>query len=320
MKIVVLDGYALNPGDLSWDPLHELGETTVYERTPVERVVERSRLAKAILTNKTPITREALERLPALRYIGVLATGYNVVDVAAAQAQGIVVTNVPDYGTHSVAQHTIALLLELCGRIGVHSEAVHAGEWTNSPDWCFTKAPLTELFGKTMGIIGHGQIGRQVGRIALALGMKVVCVKRSHSPAESLYGETYAALPDLLAEADVISLHCPLTKETEGLINRANIARMKNGAVLLNTARGALVAEADLAEALNEGRLAGAGLDVLSLEPPNPDNPLLRARNCLVTPHVAWATREARSRLLQTAVDNVRAYRLNKPVNVVQAR
>ncbi len=317
MRIVILDGYTVNPGDLSWEKFGSLGEVEVYDRTPADNVVERSLHARAILTNKTPVTDEMLAQLPDLAYIGVLATGYNVVDVAAARRRGIVVTNVPGYSTYSVAQHAIALLLELCLHIDLHSRAVHAGEWARSPDWCFTKTPLHELFGKTIGIIGHGQIGQQVGKIALALGMKVVCLNRSLAQRDSLYGETYADLPALLAQSDVVSLHCPLTQDTAGIIQASTIRLMKPGALLINTSRGPLVNEADLASALSEDRLGGAALDVLSTEPPPADNPLLQAPNCIITPHMAWATRDARDRLLQIAADNLRAFSQSRSMNIV---
>lgn len=316
MKIVVLDGYALNPGDLDWGPLRALGNLTVYDRTPPELVLERAEGAAALLTNKTPLPAAVLSRLPELRYIGVLATGYNVVDVAFAEKRGIVVTNVPDYSTYSVAQLAFALLLELCNQVQVHNAAVHAGEWTSSPDFCFAKTPLAELYGKTFGIIGFGAIGRQAARIAAAFGMRVVTVNRGKRYPEE---PEYLALNELLAQSDVVSLHCPLTPETAGLINKETLRRMKPTALLINTSRGGLVVERDLADALNEGRIAGAGLDVLSVEPPPADNPLLSARNCIITPHIAWATREARVRLMTAAVDNLRAFQDGRRQNVVSA-
>jgi glycerate dehydrogenase len=317
MKIVVLDGYTLNPGDLSWEGLEALGDVTVYDRTPTELILERAAGAEILLTNKTPLRAETLHRLPDLRYIGVLATGYDVVDTKAAADKGIPVTNVPDYGTASVAQMVFALLLELCQRVQRHSDAVYNGEWAASPDFCFWKTPLVELAGKTLGIVGYGAIGEQVARIALAFGMKVVAARRS-KPAEAPFPNfAWAELPELFAVADVVSLHCPLTPETEGMINRGTLGRMKPGAFLINTARGKLIAEQDLADALNAGTIAGAGLDVLSVEPPSPDNPLLHARNCIITPHIAWASKEARARLLDTAVNNVRQYLNGQPKNVV---
>jgi len=316
MKIVVLDGYTLNPGDLDWGVFREMGEFEVYDRTPRELVIERAKGAEILLTNKTPLPAETLSRLPQVRYIGVLATGYNVVDVAYANERGIVVTNVPAYGTHTVAQFTFALLLELCSRVQLHDTAVHAGEWTRSPDFCFTKAPLVELYGKTLGIIGFGSIGRQVARIGQAFGMRVATVDRGKRYAEQ---PEYLELSEIFRQADVISVHCPLTPETEGLICKKTLERMKPSAFLINTSRGGLVVERDLADALNEGRIAGAGLDVLSTEPPAADNPLLTARNCIITPHIAWATKEARERLMNIAADNLRAFLEGRPQNTVSA-
>lgn len=308
MKLVVLDGYCLNPGDLSWDTLKRLVEVEVHDRTPAALVVERARGAELVMTNKTPLARISLDQLPELRYIGVLATGYNIVDVAAARERGIAVTNIPTYGTRSVAQFAIALLLELCHRVGMHSDAVRAGEWTANPDWCFWKSPLIELAGKTMGIIGYGRIGRQTGAIAEALGMRVVSFD---------LGQPSSDLDTLLRESDVVSLHCPLTADNQGFINAARLATMKPTAFLINTSRGPLVVDSDLADALNQGVIAGAGVDVLSLEPPAAGNPLFTAKNCIVTPHIAWATQEARARLLDIAVENVRAFLAGNPVNVV---
>jgi len=316
MNIVVLDGFALNPGDLNWEALRALGRLTVYDRTPPGLVLERARGAEALLTNKTPLTAEMMAELPELRYIGVLATGYNVVDVAFAAKRGIVVTNVPDYSSRAVAQHAFALLLELCSRVGLHSRAVEAGEWCTSDDFSFTKAPLVELAGKTIGIIGFGSIGRQAARIAAAFGMRVVTPERGKRHPEE---PEYLPLSDVFRQSDVVSLHCPLTPETECLISERSLALMKPSAFLINTARGGLVAERDLARALNEGRLAGAGLDVLSVEPPSPANPLLTARNCIITPHIAWAAREARTRLMQIAADNLRRFLEGRPQNVVSA-
>jgi glycerate dehydrogenase len=325
MQIVVLDGYALNPGDLSWQPLQALGRVTIHERTPEEQIVSRAADAEIVLTNKTPLRAETLAQLPKLRYIGVLATGYDVVDIEAASRQGIVVTNVPEYGTHSVAQMVFALLLALCNHVDLHSQAVKNGEWSRNPDWCFWKAPLTQLAGKTMGIIGFGRIGEQVARIALAMGMKVAAHRRSPDPLHPLieaYGSSFrwAALSELLETSDVISLHCPLTPETKGLINRERLQQMKPTAFLINTARGGLVVDGDLAEALNEGVIAGAALDVLSQEPPESDHPLFTAKNCILTPHIAWATKEAREKLLEIAAGNIRAFLEGKAVNVVNRK
>jgi len=306
MKITVLDGYCLNTGDLSWDPLRTFGEVEVFDRTPADQAVERAAGSAIVLTNKTPLPAAALDQLPDLRYIGVLATGYNVIDIEAAKRQGIVVSNVPTYGTASVAQFVFALLLELCHHVQLHADAVRAGEWTHSPDWCFSKSPLIELEGKTMGIVGYGRIGRQTARIAEAFGMSVLWWDRPPG---------LSSLDDLLRQSDVLSLHVPLSEETRGLINTQTLALMKPTAILINTSRGPLIQEADLAAALNSGRIAGAALDVLSMEPP-PENPLLAARNCLITPHMAWATTEAR-RLMSSVIENVGAFLSGRPQNVV---
>ncbi|THF78803.1 D-2-hydroxyacid dehydrogenase [Cohnella fermenti] len=324
MRIVVLDGYALNPGDLSWEELRKLGDVVVHDRTPAELIAERSRGASVLLTNKTPLRADTIALLPELTYIGVLATGYDIIDITAASERGITVTNVPSYGTESVAQFVMALLLELCHRIGDHSESARSGEWAASPDFCYWHSPLAELAGKTMGIVGMGRIGESVARIAAAFGMRVIASGRPGTAGTNA-GAPPAIAPHvprvpldvLLREADAISLHCPLTPQTERLINRDTIALMKPGARLINTARGKLIAEADLAAALNEGRLAGAAVDVLSTEPPAADNPLLSARNCIVTPHIAWATAEARKRLMDIAVANLRGFAGGAPANVV---
>jgi glycerate dehydrogenase len=305
MKIVVLDGYSINPGDLSWDALEALGSLEIYGRTSEGEFFERAAGANVLLIAKVPITAEALDHLPELRYLGVIATGYNMVDVEAVRARGIVLTNVPSYGTMSVAQFAIALLLELCNRVGFHNEAVLKGEWYRSADWTMPKTPLMELAGKTMGIVGYGRIGRQTALIAEALGMRILPI------------DTGDPLEPLLAASDVVSLHCPLTPESQGMIHRGSIERMKPSALLINTARGPLIVEQDLADALNSGRIAGAGLDVLSIEPPVQKNPLVTAKNCIVTPHIAWATKEARERLLNVAIDNVRAFLAGCPQNTV---
>jgi glycerate dehydrogenase len=312
MKIVILDGYCLNPGDLSWDALRDVAPLQVYDRTPEDQVVSRTAGADMVLTNKAPFSAATLARLPDLKYIGVLATGYNIVDVAAARARGIVVCNIPTYGTASVAQFAIALLLELCHHVGSHSEAVRNGEWSCNPDWSFWTSPLIELAGKTMGIVGFGRIGRQTAAVAQALGMRVVF----NDVVEARVPE-WMPVDQLLAEADVVSLHCPLTPENKGMIDRRRLATMKPSAFLINTSRGPLIADQDLADALNAGVIAGAALDVLSIEPPPEGNPLLRARNCIVTPHIAWATKEARQRLLSVAVQNVVAFMKGAPQNVV---
>jgi glycerate dehydrogenase len=317
MKIVVLDGYCLNPGDLTWDGLRALGEVTCYDRTPAGQTVARAAGADAILLNKTAVPRAALEQLPKLKYIGVLATGYNVVDVEAAREHGVVVTNVPTYGTASVAQFVFALLLELCHNVRLHAEAVRAGEWTRNPDWSFWKTPLVELAGKTMGVVGFGRIGRQTGAISHAMGMRVIAHDTYHGNPPEWPDFRWAALVELLRESDVVSLHSPLLPETQGMINARTLEEMKPTAFLINTSRGPLVVDQDLADALNRGQLAGAGLDVLSIEPPAADNPLLTARNCLVTPHMAWATREARSRLMDAVVENLAAFAAGEPRNVV---
>ena len=317
MKIVVLDGYCLNPGDLSWDGVRAFGETLVFDRTPAGEAAQRAVGAQIVFTNKTALPGEVLRRLPELRYIGVLATGYNIVDVEATRRLGIVVTNIPTYGTASVAQFVFALLLELCHNVGLHADAVRAGEWTRSADWCFTKAPLTELAGMTMGIVGFGRIGRAVGKIADALGMRVAAVDTNRSDAPPYANFRWMEIDELLAEADVVSLHAPLLPETRGMIDARAIARMKPSAFLINTSRGPLVVDRDLADALNAGRLAGAALDVISEEPPAADNPLLTARNCLVTPHIAWATRAARARLMEEAVRNLAAFVAGESRNVI---
>ena len=307
-KIVVLDGYPLNPGDLSWEQLHALGHCTVHDRTASADILQRCEDTEIVLTNKVPLSAATLGQLPNLRYIGVMATGYNIVDVGAAAQRGIVVSNVPTYGTRSVAQHTMALLLELTNQVGLHAAGVRAGDWCRSSDWSYWSAPLLELDGRTIGIIGRGRIGEAVGQVAEAFGLRVMY-------ASSRDGR--AGLITLLAQSDVISLHCPLTPDTRELINRDTLMHCKPTAMLVNTARGALVNEADLAEALDSGRLAGAALDVLSTEPPSPENPLLRARNCIITPHVGWASSAARWRLLNTSVKNVRAFLAGSPENRV---
>lgn len=317
MNIVVLDGYTLNPGDLSWDGLKTLGDVVVYDRTPAELTVERIADAEIVITNKTAIDTNVLEACPAIRYIGVLATGYNVVDVEAARAKGIPVSNIPTYGTAAVGQFAIALLLEICHHIGAHGQSVAAGDWAQKPDFCYWNHPLIELDGKTMGIIGFGRIGQQTARIAHALGMKIIAHDNNHNKALESETLRYASLDELFANADVISLHCPLFDATKGIINKATIARMKDGVIILNTSRGPLVVEEDLAEALKSGKVYAAGLDVVSAEPIKADNPLLKAKNCIITPHIAWAPIEARSRLLSIAVENLRSFLAGQPVNIV---
>lgn len=319
MKIVILDGYCLNPGDLSWDGFASMGEVTVYDRTPTDDedgIVRRIGDGEIVLTNKTPITRAILERCPAVKYIGILATGYNVVDAAAARGRDIPVCNVPGYGTASVAQLTIALLLEICHKAGQHNQAVHAGRWSGSADYCFWEGTLIELAGKTMGIVGYGSIGRAVGEIAGALGMTVIATG-PHPWADGERPAPYVPLEELLERSDVVSLHCPLFPETRGLISRERIARMKDGAILLNTSRGPLIVERDVADALSSGKLYAAGVDVAETEPISADSPLLTAKNCVITPHIAWAPLEARQRLMDIAVGNLRAFLKGSPENVV---
>jgi glycerate dehydrogenase len=317
MKIVILDGYCLNPGDLSWTSLQELAPVELHDRTLDDEIVSRAQGADIVLTNKTPLSAATLQQLPGLKYIGVLATGYNVIDVAAAKERGVVVCNIPTYGTASVAQFAIALLLELCHHVGAHSQAVRQGEWSRNPDWSFWKSPLVELAGKTMGIVGFGRIGRHTAAIAHGLGMRIVANDSVTLNAPEYAGFEWLPVDRLLATADVVSLHCPLTPENTGVIDRQRLATMKPSALLLNTSRGQLVVDQDLADALNAGVIAGAGLDVLSVEPPRDSNPLLKAGNCIVTPHIAWATREARERLLWIAVENVRSFLAGRPQNMV---
>lgn len=316
MKIVVLDGYTLNPGDLSWEDLKKLGDLTVYDRTPNDKIIERIGNAEIVFTNKVPITREVLEKTN-IKYIGVLATGYDVVDINAAKEKGIPVTNILTYGTASVAQMVFAYILEICHHVAAHSEAVKAGEWTNNPDWCFWKYPLIELADKNMGVIGYGRIGQAVGKIAQAFGMKVLAHDKYQN--KDLESETmkYVDLDELLKNSDVISLHCPLTEENKGIINKSTIAKMKDSVIIINTARGQLIVEEDLAEALNQGKVYAAGLDVVSKEPIKEDNPLLKAKNIFITPHIAWAPKESRQRLMDIAVDNLRAFLEGRPVNAV---
>ncbi len=316
--LVVLDGYALNPGDLSWDGLRSIGPCTIHDRTPAELTFDRARGAEIVLTNKVVLDREMLSRLSSLRYVGVLATGFNVVDTVAAAERGIPVTNVPEYGTQSVGQMTFALLLELTQHVGHHAATVRAGRWRESPDFCYWDHPLVELDGLTMGLVGLGRIGQIVAKLARAFNLRVVACdpRRTSSPLPHV---EMVDLETLLGESDVVSLHCPLTAENENMINAERLAWMKPTAFLINTSRGPLIHEADLAAALNAGRLAGAAVDVLSVEPPSADNPLLTAANCLVTPHIAWASRAARGRLLDTAVENIRAFLAGASRNVVNA-
>ena len=318
MKIVVLDGYAANPGDLSWDGLRELGELTVYDRTAPEEVSERAKGAQVILTNKVLITAELMEQLPELRYIGVLATGYNVVDIPAARKRGIIVTNIPAYSTMSVAQMVMAHLLNITNQVALHSEAVKRGEWQKSKDFTFSLTPLIELDGKTLGIVGLGNTGTATARIAQSLGMRILAYSsKSAASLQEMGIEKAESYEHLFREADVLSLHCPLTEETRHLVNAERLQLMKPTAILVNTGRGPLVDETALAKALNEGRIMAAGVDVLQEEPPRNGSPLIGARNCYITPHIAWATQAARSRLMNIAVENIKAFMAGKSQNVV---
>ena len=313
MKICILDGYSLNPGDLDWSPVERLGDVTLFDRTPADKIVERAAAADIVLTNKVPFSADTLRQLPRLRFICVLATGYNIIDTEAAARQGVVVANIPAYSTMSVAQMAFAHILNITNHVASYAREVADGKWTNCPDFCFWDSALTELAGKTMGIVGLGNTGMATARIAVALGMKVVAM--TSKSADTLpEGITPAPLHDVLASADVVSLHCPLTPSTRHLINAASIAKMKPSAILINTGRGPLVDEQAVADALNGGRLAAFGADVLSQEPPRGDNPLLSARNCFLTPHIAWATLEARTRLMSTATENVRQFIAGEPV------
>ena len=316
MKIVILDGNAVNPGDLSWEMFEQFGSVAVYQRSEYAQAAQRIGDADIVMTNKTPITEELLAACPNIRLICVLATGYNVVDCAAAKKRGIPVCNVPDYGTNAVAQFTFSLLLELCNRIGHHDEWVHSGGWANCPDFCYWDTPQMELYGKTLGIIGFGRIGRAVGRIARAMGMEVLAYNRSRHPEGDAIGQ-YVDLDTLLARSDIVSLHCPLTAENTGMINAAAISKMKDGAILLNTARGALLNEQDVADALTSGKLRGAAVDVVSKEPIDANNPLLSAPNCVITPHMAWAPIESRKRILACTLASIEAFLAGTPIHTV---
>jgi len=322
MKIVVLDGYALNPGDLSWEGIKELGEIKIYERTPEAKILERAEGAEVLLTNKTPLSRETIEALPELEYIGVLATGYNVVDVEAAAENEVVVTNVPTYGTDAVAQFVMALLLEVCHHVGEHSRSVKSGAWTEAADFCFWDYPLIELQNKTLGIIGYGSIGQRTAELAAAFEMELIAYDRSpekkeSDPAVKTDQVEFVDLMDLYRRADVISLHCPQTEETAGMINRQSIAQMQEGVIIINTARGGLIVEEDLAAALESGKVKTAAVDVLSTEPPAASNPLLNSERTIVTPHIAWASQEARQRLMETVVQNLNNFLEGNPINQV---
>lgn len=318
MKIVLLDGYTLNPGDLSWDSLKSLGDLTVYNRTSANEVIERSKQAEILLTNKTPLTEDVFHKLPELKYVGVLATGYNVVDIEAAQRHNVVVTNIPAYGTDSVAQMTFALLLELCLHVQRHSDSVMRGKWSDSEDFCYWDYPLVELAGKTIGIIGFGNIGQKVGDLATAFGMQILGFDKTQTDQSHRMNFKWVEVSELFANSDIVSLHCPLTDETKGLINVNSLRTMKKSCFLINTSRGPVIIEEDLANALDQGVIAGAGLDVLAVEPPFNNNPLFKAKNCIITPHISWATKEARKRCMDIAVKNLKSYLSGKSVNVIK--
>lgn len=323
MKIVILDGYTENPGDLSWSGLEAFGELTVYDRTPLnddDEIVRRIGDAEIVYTNKTPLRRTVFERCPSMRFVGVLATGYNIVDVAAADDHDVTVCNIPSYGTDAVAQFAIAMLMEICHGVAHHSQAVHEGRWENCPDFCFWDTPQIELTGKTLGVIGFGRIGRATARIAAAMGMRILAYNDGRETEEGRKLGQYVTLDELLAQSDVITLHCPLTPATQGIISRDTIARMKDGVIILNNGRGPLIVEEDLAQALADGKVFAAGLDVVSVEPIRGDNPLLKAPRCLITPHISWAAKEARTRLMHIAEDNLRAFVEGSPINVVSKK
>lgn len=317
MKIVILDGYTTNPGDLSWENFSEFGEVTAYDYTPAELVVERCKDAEIIIDNKVVFTKETLEQLPKLKYIGLLSTGFNVIDIEAAKNNGITVCNVPTYSTAAVAQLTFALILEMYNQVSVHSEAVHKGEWTNCRDFCFQKTPLLELNNKTIGLIGYGKIGSEVAKIADAFSMNILCYVPSKKPQPDFKNFRFVSLDELAEKSDIVSLHCPLTPETTKIINSDFIAKMKKNAIIINTSRGPSIDEQALTDALNSDRIAGAGVDVLSTEPPKADNPLLSCKNCFITPHIAWAGYETRERLVGVVLNNLKSYLDGNPVNVV---
>ena len=314
-KIAVLDGYTVNPGDLSWEPLTVLGETEVFDRTPEELIVPRIQDCEIVLTNKTPLSRQTLELCPKLKYIGVLATGYNIVDIAAAREKGMVVTNVPDYATHSVAQHTIALLLEMTNQVGKYTRWVQKGNWCEYPDFSFAEYPILDLAGKTLGIVGYGKIGKAVAKLAVAFGMRVMACARHPFVDPSVES---VSLQKIFQESDIISLHCPLTRDTQQIINEETISQMRDGVMLLNTSRGGLVEESALKKALQCGKVRFAAIDVVSDEPMSQNNPLLHAPNVIITPHNAWASKEARTRLLKIAIENIVAFHNGNPQNVVK--
>jgi glycerate dehydrogenase len=318
MRIVVTDGYTLNPGDLDWSPIEKLGETTIYERSTSEQLVERCKEAEIVLTNKARFTAEVINQLPKLKYIGLMATGYDNIDLQAARKQGIVVSNVKDYGSHAVAQHTFALILELTNHVGLHSASVQQSEWSSQPDFCYWKSPIQELFSKTIGIVGFGKIGSKVARIAKGFGMHVIAYHK-HPEKDFQEDVHFVTLEKLLEDSDIISLHCPLKENNREMINATSLTKLKPSALLINTSRGALVNEQDLAKALNEEKIAGAALDVLCQEPPDKDNPLFSAKNCLITPHNAWASQESRQRLMQILTENLQNFLEGRPSNVIHA-
>ena len=318
MKLVVTDGYTINPGDLSWDPLREFGELVVFDRSPrdEDEMIRRIGDADILVANKAKVSRRVIDACPNLKFITIQAAGYDVIDYEYAREKGIPLSNVPDYGSAAVAQYAIALLLEICDRVGHHAQAVQQGRWAESGEWCFWDYPMIELAGKTMGIVGFGRIGQHVGKMARALGMDVIAFNRSRKPEGALIAD-YVELDELLRRSDVISLHCPLFPETREIINKNTIAKMKDGVIILNNSRGALVAEQDLADALNSGKVYAAGLDVVSAEPIREDNPLLRAKNCIITPHISWASIESRRRIIESTAGNIRAWLAGDPRNVV---
>ncbi len=316
MNIVILDGYTLNPGDLSWDEINSLGDCVIHDRTPIDEIIGRCASAEIVITNKTPLSRETIQNLPQLQYIGVIATGYNIVDVEAARDRGIPVSNIPTYGTQSVAQMTLALILELTNQVGYHAQTVREGRWSESKDWCYWDRPLIELAELTLGLIGFGRIGQAVGNLANAFGMRVLAYDPV-APTEIPDYVTLVKIEEIFREGDVVSLHCPLTAENNKLIDKNKINLMKASSFLINTSRGQLVNSADLAQALNEDRIAGAGIDVLAVEPPPVDNPLLSAKNCIMTPHLSWATGAARKRLMKVAVQNIKSFIEGQPENIV---
>ncbi len=317
MKIVILDSYTTNPGDLSWDKFSNLGEVTVYDYTPNELIIERCKDAEIVIDNKVVLTKEIINQLPKLKYIGMLSTGFNVIDIEAAKANGIVVCNVPTYSTSAVAQLTFALILEIYNQVGLHSKAVHDGEWTACRDFSFQKSPLIELSGKTIGLIGYGKIGSEVAKIADAFGMNIICYVPSVKPQPDFKSFKFVSLDEIAKKSDIVSLHCPLTPETQGIINESFISKMKKNAIVINTSRGPAIDEKALADAINSGKIAGAGVDVLSTEPPKSDNPLLSCEKCFITPHVAWAGFETRQRLISIVYDNIKAFLDGTPINIV---